>query len=60
MSDVPYAANYATPIPGETLTGSASALANPVPHLRQVNCQDNYNHYTGKSAPTGVYDQDVQ
>lgn len=44
--------------------GYASPKAGPLPwatgplsKARQINCQDNYNHYTGKSSPSPVLDQ---
>ena len=44
--------------------GYASPKAGPLPwatgplsKARQINCQDNYNHFTGKSSPSPVLDQ---
>ena len=43
-----YASPKAGPLPWDT---------GPLSKARQINCQDNYNHYTGKSSPSPVLDQ---
>ena len=48
MSNVPNTPTFST---GGVLSASSSALANPVPYTvtsGNVNCVDNYNHFTGK------------
>ena len=55
-SNIPYTPSYAVSTNGgyEMGTPGATMLKN------SVNCVDNYNHYTGKGAETGVYDGDVK
>lgn len=51
-SNVPNTPTYST---GGVLSASSSALANPVPYTvtsGNVNCLDNYNHFTGKGIQT--------
>jgi hypothetical protein len=52
QNNLPYTNTYST---GGILSSSQSALANPVPYQvlsNCTNCQDNYNHYTGKGSPS--------
>lgn len=52
MSNVPNTPTYST---GGVLSAGSSALANPVPYTvtgGNVNCVDNYNHFTGKGIQT--------
>ncbi len=52
MSNVPNTPTFST---GGVLSASSSALANPVPYTvtsGNVNCVDNYNHFTGKGIQT--------
>ena len=52
MSNVPSTPTYST---GGVLSAGSSALANPVPYKvtsENVNCVDNYNHFTGKGIQT--------
>ena len=52
MSNVPNTPTYST---GGVLSAGSSALANPVPYKvtsENVNCVDNYNHFTGKGIQT--------
>ena len=52
MSNVPSTPTYST---GGVLSAGSSALANPVPYKvtgGNVNCVDNYNHFTGKGIQT--------
>ena len=51
-SNVPNTPTYST---GGVLSAGSSALANPVPYTvtgGNVNCVDNYNHFTGKGFQT--------
>ena len=51
-SNVPNTPTYST---GGVLSAGSSALANPVPYKvtsENVNCVDNYNHFTGKGIQT--------
>jgi len=51
-NNMPLTPVYST---GGILTVNQSALANPTPYSRLsncVNCEDNYNHYTGKGFPS--------
>ena len=57
QSNTPNTAYYSTPV---AVSPENSALANPSPYDRHIRSRDNYNHMTGKSFPTGVYDQDVK
>ena len=53
-SNDPNSPGFSSPKPG-----SLQWATGPLSKSRQVNCQDNYDHYTGKSSPSGVYDQAV-
>ena len=53
-SNDPNSPGFSSPKPG-TLPWATG----PLSKSRQINCQDNYDHYTGKSSPSGVYDQAV-
>ena len=54
QSNVPDTPSYAQPNPGPLpwATGPGS-------YTRQINCQDNYNHFTGKGGPSPVLDKGV-
>ena len=51
-SNNPMTPGYASPKPGPLPWATG-----PLSKARQINCQDNYNHYTGKSSPSPVLDQ---
>ncbi len=51
-SNKPMTPGYASPKPGPLPWATG-----PLSKSRQINCQDNYNHYTGKSSPSPVLDQ---
>ena len=56
-NNTPIGVGYSAPV---AVTPSNSALANPVTIERYVTSGDNYNHFTGKSAPSPVLDQAVR
>ena len=52
QNNLPYTNTYST---GGILAAKDLGLANPVPYQALsncVNCQDNYNHYTGTGLPS--------
>jgi len=51
-SNNPMTPGYASPKPGPLPWATG-----PLSKARQINCQDNYNHFTGKSSPSPVLDQ---
>jgi len=51
-SNKPMTPGYASPKPGPLPWATG-----PLSKARQINCQDNYNHFTGKSSPSPVLDQ---
>jgi len=51
-SNNPMTPGYASPKPGPLPWATG-----PLSKARQINCQDNYNHYTGKSSLSPVLDQ---
>lgn len=51
-SNKPMTPGYASPKPGPLPWATG-----PLSKSRQINCQDNYNHFTGKSSPSPVLDQ---
>jgi len=57
QSNTPNTAYTSAPV---AVSSKNSALANPSTYDRHIRSRDNYNHMTGKSFPTGVYDQDVK
>lgn len=51
-SNKPMTPGFASPKPGPLPWATG-----PLSKARQINCQDNYNHFTGKSSPSPVLDQ---
>jgi len=51
-SNKPMTPGYASPKPGPLPWATG-----PLSKARQINCQDNYNHFTRKSSPSPVLDQ---
>jgi len=51
-SNEPMTPGFASPKPGPLPWATG-----PLSKARQINCQDNYNHFTGKSSPSPVLDQ---
>ena len=51
-SNDPMTPGFSSPKPGPLPWATG-----PLSKSRQINCQDNYNHYTGKSSASPVLDQ---
>ena len=52
-SNNPMTPGYASPAPA----GKLPWATGPLSKARQINCQDNYNHFSGKSSPSPVLDK---
>ena len=52
MSNIPSTPGFASPNPGPLPWATG-----PLSHTRQINCNNNYDHFTGKNNPSGVYDK---